>query len=121
MRRFAASIFVAVLLLSGLYSQEVLRGSSGQPALTGHHSDPGWCLCSSDPSGADPAITGEEQKAPGERLYPTVARYRCVKTTTVKVAENIRSSTQADYIFIAEFRVIRFEGPDIIHPYFYSW
>jgi hypothetical protein len=122
MRQVAASVFVIIIVITGLDSNKMLQGSSEQPSRTEHHSDPGGYLFSFDPIRTGPAITSEEMKTgAAECLYASVDRYRCARATRVKAAESIRSNAQADYIFIAEQQVIRFEGPDIIHPYYYSW
>ena len=122
MRQVTASVFVMMVLMSGLNSEKILQGLSDQSGRAEHRSEHGGNVFSSDPTGSDPAITGEERKTgPAVRLYPSMAGFRCIKTATSKVAENIRSNAQADYVSIAEQKVLRFEGPDIIHPYYYSW
>ena len=61
-----------------------------------------------------------------EKTFAAEGRYLAIshrfdKTTAARLADNLLNNIREDYILMSEFQVIRFEGPDIIQPYFYSW
>lgn len=56
-----------------------------------------------------------------QRLFPTVLKFPFGESFAEKCAEIIRNNEIATNLYITEFQILRFEGPDIIHPFNYFW
>ncbi len=56
-----------------------------------------------------------------QRILPSFQKFPFSTFFNKKIAELLRNIKISKYIFIAKSQVIRFEGPDIIHPFNYFW
>jgi hypothetical protein len=121
MRRSSAAVFVAVLLSGFLHSMELSGCTCPQAGLNGH-ADNGEFFVSPGLNNFTAALTGEiPQFQPAERLYSSAGGPGSDRSAPAKYIEKINRRSQSDYRFLSEFQIIRFEGPRIIQPYFFSW
>ncbi|MCF8371940.1 MAG: hypothetical protein K9H64_09975 [Bacteroidales bacterium] len=56
-----------------------------------------------------------------QHILPSFQKFPFGVLFNEKVAELFRNRKILKYILIAKFQVVRFEGPDIIHPFNYFW
>jgi hypothetical protein len=54
-------------------------------------------------------------------LFPTPQKFCCGGLLLNENAELKRKSEISNYVLIAEYQIVRFEGKDIIHPFNYFW
>jgi hypothetical protein len=122
MKQLIASVFIGFTLFFGLKDGGLAqRECEKQNQITGQSSS-GNCIYS---RGYSDVFNNVSIKETGQsliiRLLHSFQRFPFCDSFAEKSIDLAKNNEISDYFFIAEFLIIRFEGPDIIHPYNYFW
>ncbi|MFH0757474.1 MAG: hypothetical protein V2B15_09320 [Bacteroidota bacterium] len=63
----------------------------------------------------------KENESAFQRLFPTLQKFLYGGLLQDEYAELKKKSEISNYVAIAEYHIVRFEGKDIIHPFNYFW
>ncbi len=122
MKQFIASVFIGFILFFGLKDGgPAQREIEKQYQITGQSSS-GNCIYS---RGYSDVFNNASIKETGQslilRVFQSYQRFPFVDSFTEKSIELAKKIEISDYFYIAECLIIRFEGPEIIHPFNYFW
>lgn len=122
MKLFVASIYLIVVVLSGLtFNRQTKRLLKYQGDVAENYAS-GFLVSSNDLSDIlNFGVNKETNQNVIQSEFPFGNKYRFGNPFTEKYAELTKKNEIADYLFVAEFKIVRFEGPDIIHPFNYFW
>lgn len=122
MKQFLAVIYLIILLFVGLNveiqaqeKKETSNQIAGQAASVNYS-----CLtCYYNAFKSDAKLEIQQQFA--QSVLSSFKKVPYAELFNEKIAELLRNQKTSKYLFFAKFQVIRFEGPDIIHPFNYFW
>ncbi|HER08701.1 MAG TPA: hypothetical protein ENO20_07300 [Bacteroides sp.] len=122
MKQFAAAAYIAVIVFTGFDLRGNTQRSAGQQDSNISHTASETCFYS---SGYKDLTRYDANREPdisfAQHLLPSVNKFSLPAVFAGKHAENLRKCTISEYIYSSEFQVVRFEGPDINHPFNCFW
>ncbi len=122
MKQLIASLFIGFVLFSGLKNWgQAQSETEKQNQITGHWSSDNFFYSSGYPVVFNNASIKETGQNLTIRLLHSFQRFPFHDSNTEKSTELTKKNEISDYFYISECLIIRFEGPDIIHPYNYFW
>lgn len=122
MKLFVALVYLIVVVLSGLTynSQDQMLLKQHGDNQTNYAS--GFLVGS--PGLSDMinfGVNKENNQNVLQREFQLGNKFRFGNLLAEKFAELAKKNEIANYLYVAEFKIARFEGPDIIHPFNYFW
>lgn len=122
MKRFVAFIYLVVLLFIGLNIEvPTQEKKEKQNQIADQTSSVNNCYLTGYYNGFNHDADMKTSQRLAQRILPTFQKFPFSNLFNERIADLLRSKKISKYIFIAKFQVIRFEGPDIIHPFNYFW
>lgn len=122
MKLFVASVYFIVVVLSGFTFNGQTRLQLNQPGDSELNNTSGFFVGSNGLSDIlNFALNKETNQNVLQREFQLSNKFRLDNLFTKKFAELTKKNEIANYLYVAEFKIVRFEGPDIIHPFNYFW
>jgi hypothetical protein len=122
MKQLIASLFIGFVLFFGLKDGgKAQRETEKQNQITGQSSSDNCYYSRGYSDIFNIASIKETSQSLTIRLLHSFQRFPFCASFTEKSTELTKKNEISDYFYIAECLIIRFEGPDIIHPYNYFW
>lgn len=122
MKLFVASVYFIVVVLSGFTFNAQTRLQLNQPGDSELNNTSGFFVGTNGLSEIiNFALNKETNQNVFQRDFPFGNKFRLDNLLIRKFAELTKKNEITEYLYVATCKIIRFEGPDIIHPFNYFW
>lgn len=122
MKQYITSLFLVIILLGGLSFDRQCRISTENQGNIADHSASEQLFYSADYYDiANQAVNTDPTQSLVQHLPSFSHKKPIGDLSTEKSIELTNNKKTSVYLYVAKCHLIRFEGPDIIHPFNYFW